>query len=166
MIISIPQTFLHFHFDPRNIRKLENMKLVFGKKSILVRNMFQQLWPLKSYIHSRSSHKVLFLLGPNLWPQFRLREICREQGLPACGCACNTQSPDVKLHLSLFHLSIGTCPPHLQISLAWSHYAGVYPFFREKNKKDSRCRVFFVFWEEILQNIPRSTLQSHITHSH
>lgn len=110
------------------------------QKSILLHNTFQKTWPSKCFNHGKCSYKVLFPLGPNLWPQFRLREICGEQGLLACGCARNTQSPDVRLYLFLFHLSIGTCPLHPQISLAWSHYTTVYPFFREE--KGSRYSVF------------------------
>lgn len=105
-------------------------------------------WSLKCFNNGKRSYKVLFPLRPNLWPQFRLGEICRERGLLACGCARNTQSPDVRLYLFLFHLSIGTCPLHPQISLTWSHYTTVYPFFREK--KGSRCCV--VFGEPIFQN--------------
>lgn len=98
-------------------------------------NTFQQPRPLKCYIPGKCSYKVLFPLGPNLWPRFRLREICREQGLLAFGCTRNTQSSDVRLYLFLFHLSIGTCPLLPQISLAWSHYTTVYPFFKEGRKK-------------------------------
>lgn len=118
------------------------------QKPILLHNIFQQPWPLKCYIHGKRSYKVLFPLGPNLWPQFRLREIWGELGLLACRVACNTQSPDVRLYLFLSHLSIGTCPLHPQISLAWSHYTTVYPFFREE--KGSR---FDVFREEMFQNL-------------
>lgn len=120
------------------------------QKPILVHNTFQQPWPLKCYIRGKCSYKVLFPLGPNLWPQFRLREIWGEQGLFACGCACNTQSPHVRLYFFLFHLSIGTCPLHPQISLAWSHYTTVYPFFRKG--KGSSCSIFYVFREEMFQN--------------
>lgn len=121
------------HFKTREYRTS------IWQKPILVHNTFLQPWPLKCYIHGKCSYKVLFLMGSNLWPQFRLREICGEQGLLACGCACNTQSPDVRLCLFLFHLSIGTCPLHPQISLAQSHYSTVYPFFREV--KGSSCSV-------------------------
>lgn len=112
---------------------------VFDKKPILVHNTHEQPWPLKGYIHGKCPYKVSFPLGPNLWPQFRLREICGEQGLLACGCACNTQSADVRLYLFLFHLSIGMCPLPPQISRALSQYSTVYPFFREG--KGSSCSV-------------------------
>lgn len=52
---------------------------------------FQLPWPFKCYIHGKCSYKVLLPPGPNLWPQFRLREICGEQGLLARGlCAPHT----------------------------------------------------------------------------
>lgn len=109
----------------------------------MVKNTFQKPWPLKCYIHGKCSYKVLFPSGPNLWPRFRLREICREQGLAACGRERNTQSPDVRLYLFLFHLSIGTCPLLPQISLAWSHYTTVYPFFKEgEGRKEVAVAVF------------------------
>lgn len=102
---------------------------------------FHEPWPLKCYIQSKCSHKVLSL-GPNLWPQFKLREICGEQGLFASGCACNTQSPDARLYFFLLHLSIGTCPLLPQISLAWSHYTTLYPLLRENGASSFNIFVF------------------------
>lgn len=115
----------------------------------------KQDWPLKCYIHSECSYKVLFPLGPNLWPQFRLREICGEQGLLACGFIRNTQSPDMRLYLFLFHLSIGACPLHPRISAACFHYSTVCTFFREG--KGSSYGAFFVLFGK--KKTPKKTLQ-------
>lgn len=115
---------------------------------------------LKQFTWAKCSYKVFSPSGPNLWPQFRLGEICGEQGLPACGRAHNTQSPHVRPYL-LLHLSIGTWPLHPQISPAWSHYTAVYPFFREEH--DRSCSVL-VLKEEIFQNFGSQPATSDMMH--
>lgn len=93
-----PRTSLHFISQLSEVHKKRRKKKRgrIWRKSIVMRPTFPQPWPLNSYIHVKCSYKVLFL-GLNLWLHFKLGEICGEQGRLACGCACNTQSPDARL---------------------------------------------------------------------
>lgn len=116
----------------------------FQQHPILPHNTFQQPQPLKCCIHNKYSS------GLSLDSE-------RFAGVKVC-----TQSPDVRLYCFLLHLSIGTCPLHPQISLAWSHYAIVQPMFR---KARGSCCCFIVVQRINLQNFHSQILAFALTNT-